>query len=302
MTSMVTRSAAKGGPLRRAWISAWIVTIVMGGTTMAFQVYRSVRFGHMPWPLAWLEGIVPLLIAILVLEIVAEWKRAPLAADIGAYLIMGGAMYWSASATAAVVLRASPPHSSLLFGVLLDGAELLAAYFIMNGPRAADATAQGAAEAAAEAERRAAHEAALSAERDARTAAEAALAPLTAELATARTELGNAYARAETLARKLEAATGRNRRAATARKSPAATGRKSEKATGPETAPVTAPEGPEAPDDLDSEAKVLWYLDKGYSASKAGTLAGLTDSRGRQIARLKKTAPADAVDGGQEPG
>lgn len=54
----------------------------------------------------------------------------------------------------------------------------------------------------------------------------------------------------------------------------------------------------EPPADLDSEARVLWYLDKGYSASKAGVMAGLTDSRGRQIARLAREAPKGIDEGG----
>lgn len=168
------RSAGKGGPLRRAWIAAWIVTLAMGGTTMAFQVYHSLHYGQMPWPLAWLFGIMPLVIAMLVLEIVAEWHAAPWVAKTVAYTVMGGAMFLSASATGAVVLHAAPPHWSLLFGALLDAAELLAAYFIMNGPRAADAAADAAAAAHAEAERQAEFAAAVAAERAARSAAEEA--------------------------------------------------------------------------------------------------------------------------------
>ncbi len=53
----------------------------------------------------------------------------------------------------------------------------------------------------------------------------------------------------------------------------------------------------EAPEDLDSELKVLWYLDRGLNASQAGKKAGLTDSRGRQIARLRGPAP-DGIDKG----
>jgi hypothetical protein len=53
----------------------------------------------------------------------------------------------------------------------------------------------------------------------------------------------------------------------------------------------------EAPEDLDSEAKVLWFLAKGYSASQAGIRAGLTDSRGRQIARVAREAPRGIDEG-----
>lgn len=168
----VQHSAGKGGALRRAWVSAWFVTLVMGATTMAFQVFHSVHYGGMPWPLAWLYGTVPLVIAMAVLEIVAEWKAAPWPAKVTAYAIMAGAMFLSASATGAVVLHAAPPHYSLLFGALLDAAELFAAYFIMNGPRAADAAADAAAKAREEAQRQAAFASAVAAEREARSAAE----------------------------------------------------------------------------------------------------------------------------------
>lgn len=56
----------------------------------------------------------------------------------------------------------------------------------------------------------------------------------------------------------------------------------------------------DAPEDLDSEAKVLWYLDRGVSASKAGVRAGLHDSRGRQIARLRREAPKGIDEGGSQ--
>lgn len=173
--------------------------------------------------------------------------------------------------------------------------------------------AEAAAEAKAEAERRAAIK---RAEADERTALRAELAAanevreanvsaLRKELEAERTahegteaERAEAVAKAETTARKLETITARNRRGATARKRGPATGRKPEPVTGPATGPLEMPEET-APDDLDSEAKVLWYLAKGHSASKAGVFSGLTDSRGRQIARLAKTAPTDTVDGGQ---
>ena len=216
MNRMGSHSAARGGPLRRAWISAWIVTVAMGGTTMAFQVYHSVKFGHLPWELAVLYGIVPLLIAILVLEIVAEWTQAPRFAKLAAYAIMGAAMFLSASATGAVVLHAAPAHFSLLPGALLDGAELLAAYFIMNGPRALDRAAQAEAEKQAAAERAEADErTALRAELEAVSEARAAdVSALRDELdaertarETAQREAVEALARAEKLDVKLAAAT-----------------------------------------------------------------------------------------------
>ena len=69
-----------------------------------------------------LYGVIPLVISMLVIEVVSGWEDAPEWVRWAAYLIIGGAMYLSAAATGAVVLRAAPPHSSLLFGLLLDGA------------------------------------------------------------------------------------------------------------------------------------------------------------------------------------
>ena len=119
----------------RARVSAWLVFISMAGTTMSFQVYHSVKHGYMPWPLAVLYGIVPLFVSMLVIEFVSRWNDAPKWAHPSAYLLIGGAMYLSATATGAVVLHAAPNHSSLLFGLLLDGAAILAARFLMTAAR-----------------------------------------------------------------------------------------------------------------------------------------------------------------------
>jgi hypothetical protein len=137
--------AAKEATVTRAKFFAWIVFITMAGTTMVFQCYHSIEYGHMPIGLALLFGIVPLFISIFVLEIVSEIKdNAPWAAKATAYLVVCGAMYLSASATSDVVFRASPTHMSGLFGVLMDAAALLASYVLLNGHQAAseDATSQ----------------------------------------------------------------------------------------------------------------------------------------------------------------
>jgi hypothetical protein len=212
---------AAGSGLRRARTAAWIVTVVMGGTTMAFQVYHAVELGHMPWPLAVLYGIVPLLIALLVLEIVAEWREAPWPAKAAAYAIMGAAMFLSASATGAVVLHAAPGHFSLLPGALLDAAELLAAFFILNGPSAAQAVAKAAArerellgQAAAERSAREQSETSLRAElSDLRARAGHEIEALRSDRASAQRDLesaqretAEALTRAEDLARRLAGA------------------------------------------------------------------------------------------------
>ena len=61
-------------------------------------------------------------------------------------------------------------------------------------------------------------------------------------------------------------------------------------ASAPEVAAVTAPEG--TPDGA-REALVLKYVAEGKSASEAGRLAGLSDSRGRQIVRDRTVVPME---------
>lgn len=130
---------AAGAPLRRAHFAAWFTFIFMAGTTITFQTYHSVETGKMPWPLAVLYGIAAFILAITVLEFArhsGKWIQA------GAYALTAGAMYLSASATGDVTVHAAPPHAELLFGFLLDGAAILAIYFIFNGPTAGQAVAR----------------------------------------------------------------------------------------------------------------------------------------------------------------
>lgn len=295
MSTEAPRSAAKGGSLRRAWIAAWIVTVVMGITTMAFQVYHSLAAGHMLWPLAWLYGVTPLLIAMCVLEIVAEWHASSWAAKAVAYAVMLGAMFMSASGTGDVVRHAAPQHFSLLFGALLDSAELLAAFFIMNGPRAADAKANA---EASEAARTAARlRAELAAEAERRQEAEAGLEAARAAVKATREEADAAVARAEVLAVKLAGSAGRKRRAATG------TGRtRKQPGSGPAKLTVVTGTGhPVATGAGDAEALVLKYVDEGLSASEAGRKAGLSDSRGRQIVRERGQRERARTEGAETP-
>ena len=261
---------------KRARRCAWLVFISMAGTTMSFQVYHSIKHGHMPPPLAVLYGVVPLVISMLLIEVVSGWEDAPAWIRWAAYLIIGGAMFLSAAATGAVVLRAAPPHSSLLFGLLLDGAAILAARFLMTAVKRAAAAELAAAESA------------LAGERSVRLEAET-------ELGTVRDELAKAEVRAEALARKL-AASGSGQ-AGNRKRKPAGSGSGNPGPGNGTREQQLDEETDEAPADLDSEANVLWFLDKGYSASKAGVMAGLTDSRGRQIARLAREAPKGIDEG-----
>lgn len=203
---MDAQSAGKTRALGRAKAAAWMVALSMAATTMAFQVYHSIIYGRMPWELAVLFGVVPLVISVLVLEFVAQWEQAGWWAKSAAYLIMGGAMYLSAASTGDVVFHAAPVHMSWLFGVLLDGAALLAVHFILNGPRAADIARAAAAETAARSKREAEL---LAAAEAARTAHTADVSALREELETERAaresaqrEASEALTRAQALAAK----------------------------------------------------------------------------------------------------
>jgi hypothetical protein len=122
-------------PLNRAKFFAWTVAITMAGTTMSYQTYHAITVKHLSWGAGLGYGVVPLLLSLCLLEIAAGWRDSPLAFQIGAWAIMVGAMYLSASATGAVVSPAAPSKlGSNLFGVLLDGSALMAMFFLMHGP------------------------------------------------------------------------------------------------------------------------------------------------------------------------
>ena len=268
----------------RARVSAWSVFIGMAGTTMSFQVYHSVKYGHMPSTLAYLYGIVPLAISMLVIEFVSGWENAPKWARPSAYLITGGSMFLSAAATGAVVFRAAPDHASLLFGLLLDGAAILAARFLMTaGQKAAEAAAQaeaGTAEAVA-------LRAALEGERRSLETAEG-------ERDTARQEAAAAAAEAEALTRKLADAESKQ------------AGNGSGNGSGDRTRKPRKPKAPtgkgdDAPTaDIDIYAAALDILDKDpdISASELGRRLNRSEGRGRQIKRELTQAAPQGPDGG----
>ncbi|HEX5268915.1 MAG TPA: hypothetical protein VFW33_00445, partial [Gemmataceae bacterium] len=210
------------------------------------------------------------------------------------FAVMIGAMVLSIGATGAVV-RPAAKGLWWLFGAVVDTAALACLQVLLSlKARAAQEERRRAEELAQAADERTALRAELEALRvdlaGKEEAARAALEPLRAELGTAQGDLAEALARAEALTRKLAAATGRKQ----TRKPGGTTGRKPATATGRKDGTATAPE---EVSDVDAEALVLKYLAEGKSASEAGRLAGLSDSRGRQIARkLAAAAPP-----GQDP-
>jgi hypothetical protein len=249
----------------RARVSAWLVFTSMAGTTMSFQVYHSVKHGHMPWPLAGLYGVVPLLISMLLIEVISGWDDAPEWIRWGAYLIIGGAMYLSASATGEVVLHAAPPHSSLLFGLLLDGAAILAARFLMTIAKRAAVS------------ERAAFESALAAERIARRAAET-------ERDTARQEAAGAAARAEVLARQT-ADTGSDTKTGTPVRRGSGTAARHKPGTAARKSAAKDPEAQAAEIVTHAEAELILAAEPGISGSELGRRLGTTPGYGRTLKR-----------------
>jgi Skp family chaperone for outer membrane proteins len=284
----------KAPGLGMAKAAGWTVFLSMAATSATFQVYHSVVSGRMPWELAALYGVVPLLISVCLLEVITHWPTAPFWAPWAAYAIMGGAMLLSAIATGSVVFRAAPPHMSAVFGVLMDGAALLTVHYLINGPReAAEAAARAAAEdaavARAEADERAALRAELNALREtletARAGHDERLGAVAAELETARAALVDAREKAEDFAAKLEALRTRNSRAKNRTAS-----QRNKDANSRQSA---------VPDDIDARAEALAILagDPDISGAKLGERVGRTARWGQLLKSELATSPRDPMSG-----
>ena len=196
------------------------------------------------------------------------------------------AAHWTTAPWPVVVAVACLPVVTLAFAAALI-------HMTRADARAAEETES--AEAEAGAAELAALRAALDTERTAREAAEV--------------DRDEAQRKAETLARKLVARAPRKRPrgsagsrtrkpAGTAVPEPVTAGPEPELAPAPEPAPETTPEpAAEETVDIDAEARILNLIAQGHSPSKAGVLAGKSDSYGRKVARTAKelaaAAPAD---------
>jgi hypothetical protein len=251
-----------------AKVAAWSVLVTMGGTSVTLNIWDATHAAHLYPLLAVLKGLAPVLAAMLLSEAGARFDGGK-AFRCVAFGIMAGAMVLSASAVA-TVLRSSYPAGLLglimswLFGIVLDAAALTGLWIVLTERerRREAAREAGAAQSEAEQARREAGEAAGKA------------AGLEAELERVRAALE---------AERAKRVPGRKPRRGSARK-PARTSA---------PVPVPAEGGSSAPEDvpdIDAEARILALIDEGYSASKAGVLAGKSDSYGRQVARLRNAA------------
>jgi uncharacterized protein DUF2637 len=112
-------------------------------------------------------------------------------------------------------------------------------------------------------------------------------------LEAVRAELASEVVRAEALTRKLDAVP-RNRVPVQSRKR-SGTSRRKQAAVVPEPAPAPIAEVV----DIDAEARILQLIAEGHTPSKAGVLAGRSDSYGRQVDR-KARKLAEAAPEGQD--
>jgi hypothetical protein len=301
---------AAGAPYRRARASAWTVFWLTAGTSVLYNCYHALVDDRMPWYTGVPEGVLPLVVAIGVLEFSGAWrKNIPL--QVAAWAVTGGAMAWSAVAINAVV------RYGFALGLIGDTAALAAMYFLLNGPTAAQAVAKmdakvaellgrAGAEQSAREQAEAGGRAALSdlqaaadaelAKRDAawrtelddlRTASERTLnvertarETAEAERDSIRSKADAEAARADRLERKL---TGPARRSRTA---PARSG------TAPRTAAGTAPD-----DDLELESRALKLLatDLTMSGAELARQLEISPGYGRKLRRrLTGELPSEA--------
>lgn len=265
---------------KRARACAWAVFVSMAGTTMSFQVYHSIERGHLPPALAVLYGVVPLFISMLLIEVISGWESAPKWIRGAAYLIIAGSMYLSAAATGAVVLKAAPPHSSLLFGLLLDGAAILAARFLMTGTSRAAKAELAALEQAAQIER--------AARLEAEEEAEAALSEAQAALDAEREEKAALTARLEAAQQQLEEAAQERHKD---RPVPPRTPRRS---AAPRS--TKSPEAQAAEVVIRTEAELILDAEPGISGSELGRRLNVQPGYGR---RLKRELTQAGRGGGQ---
>lgn len=254
--------------------AAWAILIGMGATSVTYNVVHAVHGGALNIALALVYGIAPVYGAALLSHVVAVHGGGRFMQAI-TFLLMLGAMGLSIGATAAVVRPVAGVWMQWLFGIVIDGASLVALRVILND-RTRRATA--AAEIGAAQEQL---QAALAEAREAvqdRSRLEQDRAELQAELATVKAELG---AELEAVREELR----------TAREAVPKGGSRKRSSAAPK-APRTAPE-----DDLALEARALELLatDLNMTGAELARKLGVTEGYGRKL-RRKLTAPDRPVD------
>jgi hypothetical protein len=295
---------AAGAPYRRARASAWTVFWLTAGTSVLYNCYHALVDDRMPWYTGVPEGVLPLVVAIGVIEFSGAWrKNVPL--QVAAWAVTGGAMAWSALAINVVV------HDGWALGLIGDVAALSAMYFLLNGPTAGQAVAEVARREAELTGARDGARAEVTEERRARQADVAALEARLTEAAAATEDWKAEAARVhratvQVLEDRVKAARGEadtsaarvavleRKLAGPAKRSASGSGRSgAAPRTGPGTAPGTAPE-----DDLDLEARALKLLATNLDMSGAELAEKLEISPGYGR-KLRRRLAGDRPAGGE---
>lgn len=146
MTSTVVTGQQQPALKRPGLGAAWFLLITMGGASLTFNVYHAGHHaGHLkaalPWGLAILAGVVPVLAATVVSHIVAEFKGGTImeAAAFGAMLI---AMALSMDATASVVRPIFGPVMCWGLPAAMDVTSMVALRIILKYAAAGHAPGQ----------------------------------------------------------------------------------------------------------------------------------------------------------------
>ena len=202
--------AKHASPEGSAVAAAWSVLVVMGGTSVTFQIWHSVHGGRLVLPLALLYGIAPVFAAMFLSHMAAAhdggtWMRR------ATFAVMVGAMTMSIGSIAAVVRPTSGPYLEWLFGAVLDAAALIALRVILT-ERQRETARQAAAEADALARGQQAEADEIGTARAAAQEAAEKAVLLEAELAESRAALEAERNRAPKRPRKRNSAAGTGRR------------------------------------------------------------------------------------------
>ena len=267
MATMPTPAAhAKPAPGGR--IAAWLCLVIAGAATVTFNIVHAWRSG-MASPLGFVEGVVPVALAMIVSHLVATSPAGKFLKGI-TFAVMIGALALSVRATGTVVAPAAGPLW-WLYGAVVDTAALVSLQVLLSlRSRAAQYERDRAAAETAVADERVALRRELEAQREAFSAAQA-------ERDEAQKEAADIIAKAEVMERKLAAAAGSKRTRRTTQKKVAA-------------APAT-----KVPRDVSVQAEALAILtaEPGISGKDLGDRVGRSERWGQDF---KKNLAGSAAD------
>ena len=111
--------------------AAWAILIGAGATSITYNVTHAVHGGALNVGLALVYGIAPVYVSALLSHVVAVHGGGKFMQGI-TFVLMLGAMALSIGATAAVVQPVAGAWMQWLFGIVIDGAALVALRVILS--------------------------------------------------------------------------------------------------------------------------------------------------------------------------